>query len=353
MIQMTPEDYQKEEKLHEILENNPQLVFSDYPELRNYELLLLKSQAPTYEDENAIYATKLDLLFVDREGTLTFVEVKLSSNPEIRREVVGQALEYAGNAIENWEIDEIKEMFKTSCRKKGWNIDERLSKFLTPEVNPDDFWDSVETKLRAGNVRIVIASDSIPSSLKNIIQFLRNQMKTAIFLGVDVPQFNNGNQIVFVPKVHGQLVTINPPEKKKWEESDFFAALGASTTPEIVSIAKKILLWSDTQHLEPWYGTGSFYPLLKHKGKQYQVIAIRVPGKIVLQFQFMKDYPPYEPEEKRSEFVKKINTICGNQLSPDNLTGRPSFSLDCLKDEAKYNEFIKIMDEFLDTMREL
>ena len=279
MIQMTPEDYQNEQKLHDILEVNSQLLFSDYPELRNSELLLIKSQAPTYDDENTVFATRLDILFVDKEGILNFVEVKLDSNPQIRREVVGQALEYAGNAIENWEIDDIKEMFKMTCTKKGWNPEEKITEFLTPEINPNDFWDSVETKLRTGNVRIIIASDSIPQSLKNIIQFLRNQMKTAIFLGVDVPQFNNGDQIVFVPKVHGQLITVTQ-EKKKWDESSFFTALSGVAIPDTVAIVKKIQLWSKEQHLEPYWGTGSFYPVLRHKGKQYQVIAVRVPGKI-------------------------------------------------------------------------
>ena len=65
----------------------------------------------------------------------------------------------------------------------------------------------------------------------------------------------------------------------------------------------------------------------------------------------MKNYPPYEQEEKRYEFVKKINTICGNQIPEDNLTGRPSFNLDWLKNEANYNLFIRIIDEFLETIR--
>ena len=41
-------------------------------------------------------AGTVDLLVVDRTGGLTLVECKLRANPEIRREVVGQILAYAG-----------------------------------------------------------------------------------------------------------------------------------------------------------------------------------------------------------------------------------------------------------------
>lgn len=49
-----------------------------------------------------------DLLYLDNKGTLNLVEVKLNSNREVRRNVVGQILEYASQMI-NWNYNEIKE----------------------------------------------------------------------------------------------------------------------------------------------------------------------------------------------------------------------------------------------------
>ena len=48
----------------------------------------------------------IDLLFIDEGGTLTIVEVKLERNPEIRRKVIGQIMEYASH-VSDWSIDEI------------------------------------------------------------------------------------------------------------------------------------------------------------------------------------------------------------------------------------------------------
>ena len=36
-----------------------------------------------------------DLIALDAEGTLTLVECKLAANPQVRREVIGQVLDYA------------------------------------------------------------------------------------------------------------------------------------------------------------------------------------------------------------------------------------------------------------------
>ena len=44
----------------------------------------------------------VDRLFLDQDGVPTLVEVKRSSDTRIRREVVGQLLEYAANATKKY-----------------------------------------------------------------------------------------------------------------------------------------------------------------------------------------------------------------------------------------------------------
>jgi hypothetical protein len=41
--------------------------------------------------------------FVDQDAVPTFVEVKRSSDTRLRREVVGQMLDYAANASAHWD----------------------------------------------------------------------------------------------------------------------------------------------------------------------------------------------------------------------------------------------------------
>ena len=44
----------------------------------------------------------VDHLLIDQDGVPTLAEVKRGSNPEIRRAIVGQLLEYAAHAAETW-----------------------------------------------------------------------------------------------------------------------------------------------------------------------------------------------------------------------------------------------------------
>ena len=44
----------------------------------------------------------LDHLFLDQDAVPTLVEVKRSENTQIRREVVGQMLDYAANGVMFW-----------------------------------------------------------------------------------------------------------------------------------------------------------------------------------------------------------------------------------------------------------
>ena len=49
----------------------------------------------------------LDLVYLNEQGLLTLVECKLWRNPEARRQVVGQILDYA-QEISRWSFDEAK-----------------------------------------------------------------------------------------------------------------------------------------------------------------------------------------------------------------------------------------------------
>ena len=55
----------------------------------------------------------LDHLFVDQDAIPTFVEVKRSSDTRIRREVVGQMLDYAANASAYWDAGRLRSSFES------------------------------------------------------------------------------------------------------------------------------------------------------------------------------------------------------------------------------------------------
>src|SRR5437879_10898828 len=58
----------------------------------------------------------IDVLFVNGEGLLTVVECKLWNNPEARRAVLGQILDYA-KELSSWSYDDLEAAIKKA--RKG------------------------------------------------------------------------------------------------------------------------------------------------------------------------------------------------------------------------------------------
>jgi hypothetical protein len=121
--------------------------------------------------EDAPDRWSLDHLFVDEDAIPTFVEVKRSSNTQIRREVVGQMLDYAANASAHWEAGRLRH----SCESRFENAEaanDAFARFIEEELEAEDFWDSVAANLEERRLRLVFVADRIPAELRSIVEFL-------------------------------------------------------------------------------------------------------------------------------------------------------------------------------------
>ena len=64
--------------------------------------LLIAREAGIPDAEGGQARWSLDHLFIDQDAIPTLVEVKRSSDTRLRREVVGQMLDYATNVVAHW-----------------------------------------------------------------------------------------------------------------------------------------------------------------------------------------------------------------------------------------------------------
>ena len=111
LIPMTASTYDSEELLQRWLADYPELLAGEQinpEEPRQWMLIQREAGVPGGELSGSRWS--LDHLFVDQDGTPTFVEVKRSSDTRIRREVVGQMLDYAANGLKYWPVDSIEAM---------------------------------------------------------------------------------------------------------------------------------------------------------------------------------------------------------------------------------------------------
>jgi len=94
-----------EDALQTLIEKHPSVIPGQMIDPGSEDpprLVLLRREMP-------ISSWPLDHLLVDQRGVLTLVETKLIQNPDARREVIGQIMEYADNAVERWNVSRLQE----------------------------------------------------------------------------------------------------------------------------------------------------------------------------------------------------------------------------------------------------
>ena len=134
------------------------------------------------------------------------VEVKRGKNPEVRRTIVGQVLEYAAHAALTWTADELRRTFEESANIQGHNPSELLGRLLQVDGEPDadGFWEEVATNLTAKRMRLLFVADEIPDPLERVVGFLNEQMPSIEVLAVEIKQFRGDYTQTLVPRVLGR-----------------------------------------------------------------------------------------------------------------------------------------------------
>ncbi|MGB4067996.1 MAG: hypothetical protein WBK08_08200, partial [Nitrospira sp.] len=120
LIEMVEQPYDSEKLLQALLSQYPSLLAGNQidPEAPR-RWLLVSREYGVPDGVNGSDRWALDHLFLDQEGIPTLVEVKRSSDTRIRREVVGQMLDYASNAVLHWPIESIRATFEARCESEG------------------------------------------------------------------------------------------------------------------------------------------------------------------------------------------------------------------------------------------
>jgi len=358
LIEMTEQPYDSEDLLQSLLADYPDLLAGDQIDQthpRRWLLISREMDVPDVEDGNGRWA--LDHLFLDQDAIPTLVEVKRSTDTRIRREVVGQMLDYASNAVVYWQIEKIRTLFEEKCRQKGKDPSSELINSLYV-TDADVFWQNVKTNLLAGKVRLVFVADVIPPELQRIVEFLNKQMTSAEVLALEIKQFAGEGLKTLVPKIIGQTAEAQQAKSgsrssRTWDVTSFFADLESHTSPLEVTIARKILDWGEARNLYIWWGRGSkdgsFFPIFQHNGSRYHMLSVWTYGRIEIQFQHMKY--PFDTEQSRFELLNRINAIPGLNLAEDGLSRRPTFPLSLLNTDEKLYQFLEIWDWFMEAAK--
>lgn len=146
-------------------------------------------------------AGPIDNFMVTPSGLPVLVECKLWRNPEGRREVVGQILDYA-KELSRWSSSDLQREVNRRLKLDGNSLLD-LVREVDPSVDEIEFNDALTANLRRGRFLLLIVGDGIREGVEAISEYLQRHAGLHFSLGlVELPIFvlPNGDRVA-VPRV--------------------------------------------------------------------------------------------------------------------------------------------------------
>lgn len=242
--------YSAEAELQRLLAESPSLISLDEIHPGSEPLIAAVREFP-------LPIGSVDLLAFNMDGEIAVVECKLATNPEIKRKVIGQVLEYAAYL---WQMS-YEELDQKIKERSGKNLAELVAPgFSTPE-DEENFRRNIENNLRTGNFILMIVVDEINEELARIVNYLNVCGNTYFaFAALEMRRFQNGEIEMLVPHVFGSQQPKVPASNgnlKKWSEETFFTTVSESQNKKTISLIQDIYHWSNQHASRIGFGSGS------------------------------------------------------------------------------------------------
>ena len=364
LVPMQAASFASEDDFQDLLARFPALLAGDQIDSVNpRRFMLVDREQPIACEPGGAGRWSLDHLFLDQDGVPTLVEVKRGTDTRIRREVVGQMLDYAANAVLHWPAEELRARFTNRCEKDGKNAVEVLLEQLGADQDFDAFWGKVKANLAAGRIRMLFIADRIPPELRKVVEFLNVQMRPAEVLAVELRQYQGQGLRTLVPIVLGQTQeaidlksgAASAKPRRRWDEAQILEALAARGDPALTATAKAIVAWIDARADRVLFNDapsfGSIAPEFKTNPEACAPMRLWTDGGLPICFNQLKRTAAFAAPAARQELVDRLNALPGVMIAPDAIEKQPSVRLAAVAADHGVG-FLKIMDWVVDRLRE-
>lgn len=152
-----------------------------------------------------------DNLFVTGNGNLVVVECKLWRNPEARRQVVAQIIDYA-HAMAGWTYEDLEQAIRRAGAPEGCERPLALYELFgdSAELDEADFVDAVSRNLRLGRMLLLLLGDGIREGVESLSTWLQAHAGFHFTLGmVELTLFRlPAGGFVMQPRILARTVNI-------------------------------------------------------------------------------------------------------------------------------------------------
>jgi len=337
LVSMQPARFASEADFQGLLARFPELLVGDQidPEDPRRWVLVKREQAVGLDQADGA-RWSIDHVFLDQDGIPTLVEIKRQTDSRIRREVVGQMLDYAANCAAFWSTGALRSSFEQTCATAGRQSDDVLAELVGADFEADAFWARVEKNLADGQIRLLFVADVIPIELRRIVDFLNRQMSPAEVLAIELRQFEGQGIKTIVPMVFGQSETAAAQRSASaprtvWNESRFMEKLGENRPQAETRSARNIFEVMRGSGGLIGFGsglnTGSAHAVFKVDGLSLKPAYLYTDGRLEMNFGNLKGKPIFDGVEARQKLMDKFTSIEGVTPSSWKVDGFPNMSL--------------------------
>jgi hypothetical protein len=355
LVPMRPSAPATEDELQTLIAEHPTLIAgSEEP------LLLIQREQGIADEMDGSPRWSVDHLFVTPTAIPVLVEVKRAVDTRLRREVVGQMLDYAANAVAHWPKGTVEAHFRANTKLSQKDPDELLSDFLTGGMDADRFWEEVDKNFRAGQIKLVFVADAIPDELARIVEFLNGQM-TADVRAVELRYFEGDNGVrTLSPRVIGETEQSRSqkiggrPKLDPITIDDWLNKHIAPRGETVMQGAAALLQQFKDLDLEVSVAStqGSIFSRVKTTdGKNTYPLFLTKAGKCQIGFGWVTASSELASEEKRQEYYNAFSDAVGGLSGENFMTGFPSFPLERLASPEVTQRFRRVASEFVAACR--
>lgn len=158
----------KEKWLQDLLAKNPSILPTGDVDPTYSPLFLIGREIMTPNG-------RIDNLYVTPSGHLVIVETKLWSNPEARRAVVGQILEYA-KAVKTWDYENVNRAYKEYHKTKTNLFDALVAAGHKDNTDEIEFVDTLTKNIHKSRFLLMIVGDGIRENVEELLESTSNMI---------------------------------------------------------------------------------------------------------------------------------------------------------------------------------
>ena len=198
-------EFEEETELQEALKRNPEVI--PVADLDLGEVVVVGR-------ETGVPVGAIDLLLVDAEGEVIIVETKLSRNPELRRHVVAQVLDYGASlwrtaptlkeferlVLRYWHSDGCEDERLKQARSLREGLEPVFKEIAGEEWDYDSFESTLSDNLAQGrHVLVVVATGLMDRLSRDLLQYLNLCLEVPLY-AVEIDVFETEGRQLIVPR---------------------------------------------------------------------------------------------------------------------------------------------------------